>query len=156
MTAAPDYADSRHLRHVLLDKGYTLRTWDTNRTDSHGKSLLGYELSDGGGQVIFGGEDFRCSPVVALDSDDCLRSLLGFLTLRPGDTDADYFADYTADQMAFAESDAESLSLYTLEPDSCDCELAKEEEDPDYEHNEECNWLRSYIPFTNLDGRTEE
>jgi hypothetical protein len=68
--------------------------------------------------VIFEGEDFSCSPMIAIDSDDSLRSLLGFLTLKPGDTDRDYFDDYTPEQLAFAENEAESLSIWALE---CEC-----------------------------------
>lgn len=100
------------LRDVALD-GYRLTTWDTGRHDRMWKSIIGYELmrpSDG--VVIFRGEDFACSPLHAIDSDECLRSLLSFLTLRPGDTDRDYFDGYTDDQMSFAEQDAERLAMW--------------------------------------------
>jgi hypothetical protein len=52
----------------------------------------------------------------ATDSNETLRALLGFLTLKPGDTDREYFDDYTPAQMAFAQGDAEMLSLYSMEP----------------------------------------
>lgn len=104
------------LRKVDVD-GYTLTTWDTGKVDNLGKSILGYRFENGNGQgdVIFEGEDFHCSPAVAIDSDEALRSLLGFLTLRPGDTDREYFANYTPRQWAFVHSDAESLHLFSLE-----------------------------------------
>jgi hypothetical protein len=109
------------LRDVNVD-GYRLTLWDTNRSDSMGKSVLGYEFKGPDGSVIFQGEDFHCSPVQAVDSDETVRSLLTFLTLRPGDTDADYFADYTPEQIAFTEGDAEALSIFALEdgPDFTD------------------------------------
>ena len=91
------------LRHVQLDTGHELRTWDTGKL-SAGRTCVGYELRDAAGGVLFAGDDFRPSPLHADDSDDVLRALLGFLTLRPGDTDADYFADYSAAQLEFAES----------------------------------------------------
>jgi len=104
------------LRHVRLEATinhpFTLRTWDTHRIEPLGKTILGYCLSDANGP-IFEGEDFACSPLDAIDSDDCLRSLLGFLTLSSGDADAEYFADYSARQMEFAEQDAEWLAVYT-------------------------------------------
>jgi hypothetical protein len=62
--------------------------------------------------VIFEGSDFGPSPMDAWDSDATVYALLGFLTLRPGDTDSDYFEGYTADQTLFAQEHAESLSCY--------------------------------------------
>jgi hypothetical protein len=104
------------LREVLLERGYRLKTWDTGRTVG-GKSCVGYELTGPAGAVLFTGEDFGCSPLHAVDSDEALRALCGFLFLRPGDTDREYFDGYSAEQRAFAESsDCESLAfLYSDE-----------------------------------------
>jgi len=103
------------LRNVRLDTGHELRTWDTGRTTGRSmmaRTNIGYELRDPAGIAVFRGEDFGPSPLHADDSDDVLRALLGFLTLRPGDTDADYFADYSAPQLEFAESsDCELLAF---------------------------------------------
>jgi hypothetical protein len=120
------------LRHVELD-GYQLKTWSVGRRQD-GKEGLGYEFTDPQGKVIFTGSDFGCSPMHAIDSDATLRSLLGFLMLKPGDTESDYFTDYTPEQMAFAESDAESLSIWAMEAD------------------------KEYpaLPFTNLDDWSED
>lgn len=106
------------LRHVRLEGGYTLRTWDTNEREPgrFGKSRIGYEFRDPTGRILFKGDDYFVPGVV--DDDESLRGLLGFLTLRPGDTDAEYFDGYTDSQMAFAESsDAEYLSMYAHEVD---------------------------------------
>lgn len=92
------------LRHVRFGRGYTLRTWETGRRMDTGQSLLAYEMRTPEGTVLFAGDDFGCSPLRAIDSDATLRGLLGFLTLRPGDTDAEYFATYSAEQRAFSES----------------------------------------------------
>lgn len=107
---------SETLRDVLLDLGYRLRTWATGRTIG-GKDRIGYELKGPTGAVLFHGEDFGASPMHATDSDEALRALLGFLFLRPGDTDRDYFDGYSPEQMAFAESsDCEALAfLYSDE-----------------------------------------
>lgn len=104
------------LRDVLLERGYRLKTWDTGRTVG-GKPAVGYELTGRAGAVLFTGEDFGCSPLHAVDSDEALRALCGFLFLRPGDTDRDYFDGYSAEQRAFAESsDCEQLAfLYSEE-----------------------------------------
>lgn len=95
--------------------GYILTLWDTNQTGEYGKSRLAYRLTrydNGKLEVIFKGSDYFCAPSQPVDSDDCLRSLLTFLTLREGDTDSEYFADYTAKQLAFRDSDAENLAMW--------------------------------------------
>ena len=99
------------LRHVRLETGHTLRTWDTG-TARGGRTRIGYELRDPAGEALFRGDDFGPSPMHADDSDDALRGLLGFLTLQPGDTDAEYFADYSDRQHEFAaSSDCELLAF---------------------------------------------
>ena len=86
---------SLELTDLLLGDriGYTLRQHE------HGKTA-----------VIFSGKDFRPSPLHAWDADATVAGLMTFLTLRPGDTDADYFATYTPAQLAFRDEHAEALS----------------------------------------------
>jgi hypothetical protein len=50
----------------------------------------------------------------AIDSDKAVGSLMGFLTLRPGDTDSEYFESYTPEQMHFAETHAEALACEVM------------------------------------------
>jgi hypothetical protein len=100
---------------------FRLRTWETNRSDRRGVTYVEYVFeqvkprSEAG--TVFEGDDFACSPMHAIDTDECVRALLSFLTLRPGDTDAEFFDDYTPEQRAFADTDAEWLSIYSMEPD---------------------------------------
>jgi hypothetical protein len=88
---------------------FRLNTWDTGRTKSTGQYLVGYCLKQDG-KVLFEGEDFGCSPMHAIDSDECARTLMGFLTLEPGDTDEDYFENYNAAQKTFCDNYAEDLA----------------------------------------------
>jgi len=67
------------------------------------------------GVEIFDGNDFSTPLSVCVDSDDVVRGLMGFLCLRPGDTDQEYFNDYTPDQHAFASEFAEYLGYYVQE-----------------------------------------
>jgi hypothetical protein len=94
---------------------FVLRTWDTGRYDHRGQSRIAYTLEQGEPhgprRTLFEGDDFAGSPMHADDSDATLRALLVFLTLRPGDTDADYFAEYTPEQLAFRDEHAEALSF---------------------------------------------
>jgi len=98
-----------------MGPSFSLELYDLNKTDPMGKSMLGYKLimneHSAHAITLFQGEDFACSPCYAIDSDDAVKSLMGFLTLRPGDTDADYFAHYTPAQTKFAAEHAEALSM---------------------------------------------
>ena len=60
--------------------------------------------------TLFEGEDFRPSPIHSVDGDEAVKALMTFLTLRPGDTDADYFDSYTEAQLEYCSSHAEALS----------------------------------------------
>jgi len=107
--------DTDLLRDVDVG-GFRLQMWDTGRQDSYGKTRIRYKFSAPDGKVLFEGDDFRSSPMHGIDSDEAVRALLGFLTLRPGDTDEEYFKDYTKEQMDFAEQHGENLSMYSMDP----------------------------------------
>lgn len=133
--------DKELLRHVeieaLTGRKWQLKTWEHDCTcGRYDRTYLGYELITPEGEVLFTGDDFGCSPLHAIDSDNALRALLGFLTLRPGDTDREYFDSYTPAQMDFATSfECEAMQLYS---DDCGYdELAPE-------------------PFVNLDDWVNE
>lgn len=132
MTTIPSIDDPRILRRVTFPaslQGCTdmrLMVWDTHRTDRLGKSILGYAFwPEHSEEPLFSGDDYGCSPMHAIDSDEVLFSILSFLCLRPGDTDREYFGDYTADQMAWAES-------YLCESAQCDVSMAEEEHRTDF------------------------
>lgn len=110
------------LRHVTFD-GYQLKLWDTDRPDSRlmGHTYLGYQLISPEGNIIFDGDDLGVPPFSPIDSDSTLRTLLGFLTVRPGDVEDEYFADYTLGQMDFVEGDAEALSIWALDEELEGC-----------------------------------
>jgi|WetSurMetagenome_2_1015567.scaffolds.fasta_scaffold423091_1 hypothetical protein len=74
-----------------------------------GKWRLAYVLLDAG-RVIFAGDDFF-SPN-DLDARWNVVQLLGFLSLQEGDTDPEYFASYTPEQIAWRDERAAELSLW--------------------------------------------
>lgn len=99
-----------------MGPSFRLTVRDTGRTIG-GKHRLGYLLTriePGTILNVFEGDDFGCSPLHAVDSDETVAAIMGFLTLRPGDTDAEYFENYTADQLEFCQQHAESLSCEVL------------------------------------------
>ena len=64
------------------------------------------------GKLLFSGEDFKPSPLYGYDSLQAITSCLGFLTVKPGDTDREYFKDYTPEQLEWANCwDCEQLGV---------------------------------------------
>jgi hypothetical protein len=95
---------------------FTLTLWATDRLDKRGQTILGYRLTmrEPGARcatTLFEGEDFAPSPLDAIDSDATVAAVLTFLTLRPGDTDAEYFAAYTPAQFDYCAAHAEALAV---------------------------------------------
>ena len=71
------------------------------------------------GELLFSGDDFSPPPMDDPYSLDSLVSLLGFLVLKPGDTDDEYFLEYTEAQLDFAKSSfCEDLSLIPYDHES--------------------------------------
>ena len=96
---------------------YILNLYDAGSRDWRGQTQLGYRLDRKMGkvrEVLFEGADFAGSPMHGDDSNETVRSLMTFLTLQPGDTDAEYFDSYTPEQLEWAESEAEALAMEVM------------------------------------------
>ena len=80
-----------------------------------GQERIGYTLHmrepNGPSMLLFDGDDYGVAPSHAIDGDASVEGLMSFLTLRPGDTDEDYFEAYTPMQLDYCEQHAESLSM---------------------------------------------
>jgi hypothetical protein len=111
-----------HFRPYMKGQGptFALRLYDAGRPHRPGAPQWGvaYVLTmreSGGGSVeLFRGDDFGCSPLHGIDSDECVAGVMGFLTLRPGDTDDEYFEGYSEAQREFASQHAEALGSEVL------------------------------------------
>jgi len=116
----PDFKCSV-LRDVRLELGprgssdHRLIMYDTYRTDRRGCIYVGYMLHDSKGKVVFSGEDYSPGACTAIDSDESIAGLLGFLSCGECDVEEDYFADYTSEQLAYRDEYAEELSLYSMD-----------------------------------------
>ena len=99
------------LRNVSLSDTFILSTWDTFQRTQNGRYLIGYRLEHNG-TAVFEGEDFACGMSTAIDSDEALRGILGFLTLGEHDVESEYFDEYTTAQLVFRDTWAESLSMW--------------------------------------------
>ena len=100
------------LRDVQVDD-HRLILWETGRRDDMGKTILAYRLLTPEGKAIFEGADYCVGMATCIDSDEAVRGILSFLTLRPGDVDSDYFEKYTDAQRAWRDEHAEHLSLWS-------------------------------------------
>ena len=73
---------------------------------------VGYTFGRENAPAIFSGLQYSPSPLYSPEGYDSAIGLLGFLTLKKGDTDEDYFDDYTPEQLAFSQSmDCEELAV---------------------------------------------
>jgi len=63
---------------------------------------------------LFSGRDFSTPARSDQATDDVVRGLLDFITLKPGDTDADYFKNYTQEQLDFCDQHAEAVQLEVM------------------------------------------
>ena len=93
--------------------GYTVSLEATSKRMKTGQIKTKYSLTDPKGKVVFSGSDLGCSPLNTPESKENAVALLSFLTLRKGDTDEDYFDDYTPEQLAWIDTDdCEDLSMF--------------------------------------------
>lgn len=76
-----------------------------------------YELFCGD-QLIFSGSDMG-SPDGVTEEEVAAHALF-FLTLRPGDTDKEYFAEYTQEQHDWCTEHAEDLALCLYDENGCE------------------------------------
>lgn len=115
---APEKVRTVRFKPYLTGKGptFTLHLYDVHNDDWAGRCGVGFELKQGRRTI------FRCvdSEGAAyghhtVDGDKAVRNVMGWLTLKPGDTDSEYFAKYTPEQLAFCSAHAETLSLEVLD-----------------------------------------
>jgi hypothetical protein len=107
------------------DGEFAVKLWETSPVLYAGKTRWHYQFihtpTPRKGEIVFEGDDFHSSPMHNnWDTDfkqqmEIITSLLGFLSLQEGDTDKEYFKDYTPRQIEWRDEFAEDLSLAALE-----------------------------------------
>jgi hypothetical protein len=111
----PTHIDAEEREPLLTweREGFRLAIWyDGLDPFWSGKVRLAYRFWDHG-ELIF--EDNNFGTPLASDDPANVAALLGFLSLRPGDTDVEYFERYTDRQRAWMETRAEDLAAIAVE-----------------------------------------
>lgn len=102
------------MSHALLE----LQVFDVSKSMA---SLLEAELWDKE-TMVHHIEGFRASPLHADDSDETVGAILGFMSLRPGDTDREFFEGYTPELLEWVMRYGEELSTFASILDGSDKE----------------------------------
>lgn len=100
----------------LMDgKPYRLEMWYLGTYPLEwGRVRVGYRFHHGE-ELIFEGDEYSPSPSMVFDGDESVAGLLGFFGVRPGDTDPEYFEDYTERQLEWVARHADTLLWYEEE-----------------------------------------
>lgn len=93
--------------------GFRVELLPFGRHPVSNKMRISFELRDNG-KLIFKGDEFFLSPMYQFNQDEAVMELLGFLTLQPGDTDDEYFKDYTPEQLEWCKSSRADDLRYIL------------------------------------------
>ncbi|MFE3452476.1 hypothetical protein ACFXJ8_26495 [Nonomuraea sp. NPDC059194] len=107
---------SRLLAAWPIDHDHQLELWPAGRTED-GRIRWHYRLSRKN-RTIFAASDITSGVGAVLTAAELIsaaRTVLSYLTLRPGDTDREYFDVYTRTQLDWRDEFAEDLSLYAMD-----------------------------------------
>ena len=100
------------LRVKFHDGTLTVRAYDANRTSGYGHSYIDIEVK-WNGRVLFKRGDTNCgvNAWTSIDGKEARELVLSTLAMKPGDTDPGYFDNYTPEQLEWASSHGEELSM---------------------------------------------
>jgi hypothetical protein len=118
MSTDPNCCFTLRVKTLATEPTIVIRAFDDLGWDSAGRVKLSVEVRQLG-QVIFPRGQLHCALHGTTDGIAARELVLALVAMRPGGTDADYFADYTPDQIAWAERHGEYLG-YERESRYCD------------------------------------
>jgi len=85
-----------------------IKAFDDLGWDSAGRVKLSCEVSHGG-KVIFRRGQLYCAVHGASDGIEARELIMSLVAMKPGDTDEDYFSDYSPEQLEWVSKYGESL-----------------------------------------------
>ena len=96
-------------------KGISIEMFEIG-TDNRGAARVEVVVRDSG-RMVFGPDApgmrliGALSPMHSSDGADARAFALDYAAMRPGDTDDDFFSEYTPEQLAWVERHADALSM---------------------------------------------
>lgn len=88
----------------FCNRQVSITLWGTGIRDKWCKQICDYSMKVKG-KVLFKGTDFCPSPFHKLTTKAPWVDLAGWMTLKEGDTDQEYFKDYTKEQLDWTKSE---------------------------------------------------
>lgn len=119
--------------YTLNGAKYTLLLWRATTQPASGRQRLAYrwvrELGGENSTILFHGDQFETSPYMVCTSYKCREALLCFLAAQADDLDEDYFAEYSASQLEWRDSeDCTELRTRIIDDTLIEVENQEEEE----------------------------
>lgn len=89
-----------------------ITAYDANRTDPQTGHMFIDVVVRQGGRTIFGRGQLWCAVNrwTTIDGIEARALVMCLVAMKPGDTDSDYFAHYTAEQLEWARTYGDGLS----------------------------------------------
>lgn len=131
----PEVDHSSVLRNVRIESPLRdhaplrLMTWDTGKTYEPWRTRIGVALYRGDESEPLIVSYFGMGMGKTIDGDESLVVALSTVCMRQGDTDAEFFADYTPRALEWAES-------YECEVLQCDASNAEDDSDESFRMRE--------------------
>lgn len=98
-----------HVRFKLSCGWVTITAWDAGfQAPNHTRLDLGLKVQ---GRTLFERGAMYCGAPGCADDDRAKELATSCFCLKPGDTDADFFASYTPEQLAWVTAHAEELDM---------------------------------------------
>lgn len=96
----------------IKKRAIVIRAYDDAPPDGPHHNRIDVEVRHGG-KTVFPRGQLYCDLGTrhCTDSDNAKALVMSLVAMRPGDTDSDYFVDYTPDQLEWVEQHGEALSM---------------------------------------------
>ena len=112
LESAHDWLFTLRVSPFVGDVPIMIYAFDANHTDHHTGHVRIDVIVRHCGKTIFKRGDTYCAVNrwTAIDGIAARELVMSLVARKPGDTDQDYFASYTPEQLAFAEKYGDALS----------------------------------------------
>ena len=120
MSRTPELVRTLHVKPYIPGlPWFRVEIYDPNEWDSRGAPVVWWRLykhQKGHKPVlVFDGLEephkWRCAGWFSVDGDEAAECVLNSASIRPSDTDREFFDGYSPEQLAFAEEYGESIGM---------------------------------------------